>query len=77
MHIVTRIKTTTRPTSETDDTLVVVKSLDSCQIEDQPKTAQDLAAKKALGDDRMRGIRIFELAVDEDGVPSIGSEVTK
>ena len=74
MYIVTRMKTTADPIpdSETGE-LVAVTELDDVHIEEN---VDDMLERLKLGDHRMTGIRIFHMGVDDDGVPSIGTEVS-
>jgi len=70
MFIVTR--TRTRAVENEDGDLVAEKVPDGAHIEDN---VDKLLQQLAIGDDRLSGVRIFHMGVDDDGVPKIGTEV--
>jgi len=70
MFIVTR--TRTRAQENEDGELVAVKTLQHVHYEEN---VDKMRAQLGIGDDRLAGIRIFHMDVDDDGVPAIGTEV--
>lgn len=70
MYLVTRMKTITERND--DGVLEKVVAVDDARVE---LDVQDLSEKIALGDDRVQGIRIFHMGVDDTGEPRIGTEV--
>lgn len=74
MHLVTRIKVITD--LDDDGELVTEKTVDEAHVEDSTDDAELIVRRIKAGDHRVTGVRVFELNVDEDGMPSIGTELT-
>ena len=70
MFIVTRTRTTAQNNDDGD--VVAVTTVEGASIE---KDVSLMAEQIRLGDHRMAGVRIFNMGVDDDGVPHLGTEL--
>ena len=74
MYLVTRIKTTVDPDENGD--LKTTRTVDGCHVESSDQTAEQLIHRIKHGDHRVAGIRVFELAVSDEGTPTLGKELS-
>ncbi len=74
MRIVVTTKTTTEHDPETDE-LTVEKIIESVNVE-QDNDADLIVRRVKAADQRVAGVRVFDLDVTEDGVPTVGAELT-
>lgn len=74
MYIVTDTKTTTDADPEKEGALIAVHIHD-CTIQRRQEDIDPMFERKRLGDDRLAGLRVFELKIGDDGTPKIGKEV--
>ncbi len=76
MHLVTRINTKVDPDPENPGELTTISELDDCHVEERLDDVELMLKRVQAGDPRVKGVRIFELEVSDDGTPSIGAELT-
>ena len=70
MFLVTRTKTTAVENEEGE--LEAVTTVEGASVQTDVTL---MAEQLALDDHRMTGVRIFNMGVDEDGVPHLGTEL--
>ncbi len=64
----------TRAKVDEDSGATVAETKTEANIQEREADIKQILRLQGVGDDRVKATRIFELNVDDDGVPTIGAE---